>query len=134
MGRWALTEQSTGPRTWRWSVLAEHQGFVTFSALSTLPLLTGPWAVPAFWQLHHCWYSLNSRSRKLSNLILLHAILAVLNHHILHSVDFLDQNSGVCIIFILISLSRVLDREVNQMIVMMVLCGSVDSREITEIR
>lgn len=101
----------------RLSALAQYQGIVTSSALSILPLLAGPWAVPAFWQLPHCWYTLNSRSGKLSNLILLYAILAGLNHHILHSVNFLEQNSGICITLLLISLCGVLDRDVNQMVV-----------------
>lgn len=117
MRRWVLTEQSTGPRPGRWSGLTQHQGIVTSPALSTPPLLTGLWAVPTFWQLQNCWYALNSRSRKLSNLILSYATLAGLNDHILHSVDILDQNSGVCIILILISLCRVLGRDVNQLLV-----------------
>lgn len=34
---------------------------VTSSTLSIVSLLTGPWAVPAFWQHHHYWYMLYSR-------------------------------------------------------------------------
>lgn len=62
-----------------------------------------------------------------------YATLAGLNQHILHSVGFLDENSGVCIILIFISLCRVPDRDENHMIVRWSYVG-LDPTEGAEIR